>query len=240
MVSTTSRPCAGCLALILVAACTPASPGSPTAGWGYFDPRATASPPPPDAGAPGDDPTGVQPGAADSGVIDPGGTLSPPPTDARGTSPTDAGAPLPVGPPGACSVAFSVTTTTILGSYSPKNVGAIWVTDGNDKFIKTLQVWGAKRRRHLDRWVSSSGQNTVDAITGATMSGHGTRTVTWNCTNANRTAVADGPLRVYVELTEDNNPGQTISVDFVKSGAPVSLHPPDSRYFRNMQVQVNP
>jgi hypothetical protein len=37
------------------------------------------------------------------------------------------------------SATFQVTTVTAGGNYSPRNVMAIWVTDANTNFVKTLK-----------------------------------------------------------------------------------------------------
>ncbi|MCB9248588.1 MAG: hypothetical protein H6613_08585 [Ignavibacteriales bacterium] len=43
------------------------------------------------------------------------------------------------------SVSFTIRTTTPGGSFSPKNIGAIWVEDSSGNFIKTLQIWADKK-----------------------------------------------------------------------------------------------
>src|SRR5689334_10017683 len=69
------------------------------------------------------------------------------PADARPPGPADMGT-----MPGRCSLAVSVTTVSAGGRYSPRNIGAIWISDGSDRFIKTLAIWADKRSKYLKRW----------------------------------------------------------------------------------------
>ncbi len=90
--------------------------------------------------------------------------------------------------PGNCSLAITVTTSSAGGRYSPRNIGAIWVSDSSNRFIKTLNVWADKRAKYLKQWNQATAAASVpasrtDAISGATKSSHGVRTGTWNCTN---------------------------------------------------------
>ena len=43
------------------------------------------------------------------------------------------------------------------GTYSPRNVGAVWIVDSSGKFVKTLTVWAFIRAIYLQKWYSSSG-----------------------------------------------------------------------------------
>lgn len=113
-------------------------------------------------------------------------------------------------------VEFSVTTASYGGSYSPKNVVALWVETDAGGFVRTLAVWGADRRRNLVSW-SSSGAN-VDGTTGATLSGHGTRTVQWDLRDKSGTSVSSGTYRLWAEMAESNvasgAAAHRVSVDF--------------------------
>ena len=140
------------------------------------------------------------------------------------------------------TVEFRVTTVSYGGEYAEKNVGAIWVEDAQNNFVKTLELWAAKREKHLVNWRQASGGNTVDAITGATEKAHRTHTVTWNCTDVNGNTVSDGAYRLYVEFTEDNSsssgnpPGKVTMVEFTKGPSDKTIIPPDEKFFINMQL----
>ncbi|MES1171997.1 MAG: DUF2271 domain-containing protein, partial [Bacteroidota bacterium] len=107
----------------------------------------------------------------------------------------------------------SVTTKAAGGRYQPDNVGAIWIADSGSKFVKSLYVWAAQRRRELSTWSSATSaaglaNNVVDATTSATMQSHGVRMATWNGTNAAKAVVPDGAYKVCFELRDGNGQNQ--------------------------------
>jgi hypothetical protein len=138
------------------------------------------------------------------------------------------------------------TTISLDGEYAPKNVGAVWVADGQDAFVKTLEVWASKRANHLVKWKLASGANVVDAVTSATKKSHGPHASQWDGTNVAGEPVQDGDYRVYVEFTEWNSasqgnpPGPWIAVDFTKGSTPVELTPPDQEAFTSIQLIYQP
>jgi hypothetical protein len=149
-------------------------------------------------------------------------------------------APVAVGPPQTCTLTFQVTTATAGGNYAPRNCGAIWVTDANGRFVKSLNVWAQKRIRHLVTWQAASMGNTVDAVTSATANSHGTRMARWNCTGVDRQPVPDGTYRIYAEMTERNGLGRVMTpVPFLKGAAPVSVMPADQSSFKNIRLEVS-
>ena len=116
------------------------------------------------------------------------------------------------------TVSFTVRTLNYNTSYDPKNIMAIWVVDDSGAFVKTLKKRAASREQYLYRWIASSSRNTVDAVTGATLSDHQTHTVTWNCRDTSGTIVPDGTYFMRVEYTLANSQGPytTNYCDFVK------------------------
>jgi hypothetical protein len=178
----------------------------------------------------------------------PGGTV-----DAGKTQPRDAGTSGgggsdsgPVSAPGGpCSLAVTVTTVSDHGSYSPENVGAIWIANSSGTFVETLKVWGTIRLSHLNAWNSATASagltnRTVDAITGATLSSFQTHMVTWNCTDDTRTVVPDGAYRVYFETADSNSAGPNSFVAFTKGAAAQTLSPPDATYFKSIKLVFTP
>ena len=211
------------LPLALLTACSGAAPGAPF--WRpYYDP-----PTPP---ASGDDP--------------------PPPTTAADLAApvhaADAGAVGDfgaVGPPPPCALAVSVTTVSPGGTYSPNNIGAIWIADGAGTFVKTLRVWADQRIAHLERWArvtanAGAPASVADAVTSASMTSHGTRNAAWGCTDLAGKVVADGSYQVCVELTDANSAGPYDCVAFTKGAMPVDLMPPDKPTFTKRRVQLTP
>ncbi len=136
---------------------------------------------------------------------------------------------------------FSVTTVTDGGTYSPRNVFAVWVTDAQTNFVKTLLCRAASQERWLIQWNGDSGGNKVDGITGATRTSHGPVSVTWNARNSAGSLVPDGTYRIFVEFTERNGQGPfTSAVSFVKGTSPVSLTPPNLPRFTSMSLTYTP
>jgi flagellar hook assembly protein FlgD len=143
------------------------------------------------------------------------------------------------------TVSFTVQTVTNGATYSPRNVLAIWVKDGSGNFIISRKVMAASRKQHLVKWVASSGNNVVNATTGATLSNHQTHTIAWDCRDVNGNLVADGNYEIWVEFTERNSNnggavGPSTRIAFAKGLDVVALTPPDESYFKNMQLTYTP
>ncbi len=143
------------------------------------------------------------------------------------------------------TLTFSVLTVTNGATYSPKNVLAIWVKDAQGNFVISRKVMAANRKQHLVKWVASSGNNSVNATTGATLPNHQTHTVTWDCRDLNGNLVPDGEYEIWVEFTERNSAGggavgPSTKVSFTKGLDVVSLNPPDEAYFKNMSLNYSP
>ena len=94
---------------------------------------------------------------------------------------------------------------------APSNVGAVWVTDSNGNFVKTLKVWGTRRTGNLYWWRQASKGSTVDAVTGATMRSHTTHAIDWNCQDEAHAPVPAGTYKVFAELAESNTFGPTVT-----------------------------
>ncbi len=209
--------------------------------------------------APGDDAgqsssSGGSSGSSGGGSSSSGGTPGMPggTADAGKTQPRDAGTSSggksdagPVAPSTPCSVAVTVTTVSDHGTYSPENVGAIWIAQSSGTWVKTLKVWGTIRVGNLRAWNSATASagytnRVVDAITGASLSSFQTHMVTWNCTDDTKTVVPDGAYRVYFETADSNGGGPNSFVDFTKGAAAQTLSPPDATYFKSIKLVFTP
>jgi hypothetical protein len=196
----------------------------------------------------------IQP-AGDTGSAPPPPPPPPPTPDAATAGAEDATVPTidadvppmyfdaPAGAP--CALSVTVTTVTDNGQFSPRNIGAIWIAKPDGTFLKTLAVWAKTRINDLNTWNNVTGaanlrRSTVDAITGATLSMHQAHNVKWNCKDTSEAAVPDGPYRVYFEWTDNSGQGPVRSVDFVKGARAFTLSPPDSLYFKGIQIQFVP
>jgi hypothetical protein len=230
----------------LVGCAPPVDGGAPARGARYWDMNTIRSPPPPAAEPADPDPAPpVAPVTRDARGADPAPRLDARAADPPRTGDASASAPAPApapGPPGqGCSLTFTVTTVSFNGDYAPRNVGAIWISDAGGGFVKSLNVWGNKRRRHLQTWNDASNGNTVDAVTAATQSNHGTRTGTWNCTGVDRKVVADGMYRVNVNFTESNSGERVMTpLPFTKGAAPIDVRGTDQTNFKNIHLGSAP
>lgn len=135
----------------------------------------------------------------------------------------------------------TVKTSTTGGNYAPRNVMAVWIEDSSGKFVKTLLAYADKRKQHLNIWeastnTSGSMYNSVDAITGATQSSHGTRTCKWNSTDYSGKIVADGDYKVRMELTDKNATGNIASFTFTKGSANQKLTPANVPSFSSISL----
>ena len=156
-----------------------------------------------------------------------------------------AGPPPPAGNSGPCTFTFKVTTVTARGTYSPKNVGALWIEDGAGKFVKSLEVWGATRLSNLTAWTSVSGNNKVDAVTSATHGSHGPHTGNWNCSDVNHASVVNGSYQACVSFAESDafpffGPAPILfCAPFNKGSGPATSSPANQANFTQMQLVMN-
>ncbi len=145
--------------------------------------------------------------------------------------------------PDVCSLAVTVTTVSPGGKYSPRNIGAIWISDASDRFIKTLNVWADRRAKYLKRWnaattAASLPADRTDAISSATKSSHSVRTGTWNCKNTASVPVSDGAYKVCFELTDYDGDGPYDCVSFTKGVVPFTLTPADAPSFTARKLEL--
>ncbi|WP_281320202.1 DUF2271 domain-containing protein [Polyangium sp. y55x31] len=174
-----------------------------------------------------------------------GGSAASDAASSTGTGAGGAGGTGGMASPGG-ALEYRFTTVSLDGEYAPKNIGAVWITDAQDTFVKTLEVWAAKRVEHLVRWGAASGTNVVDAVTGATRKSHVEHVSTWNGTDTAGLVVPDGAYRVHVEFTEWNSsdsgeaPGPWTAVDFVKSADAQETTLPDEPAFIGRHLSWTP
>jgi hypothetical protein len=143
------------------------------------------------------------------------------------------------------SLSVTASTSTAGGGYAPKNIVAIWIEDAQGNWVKTLLAYAQTRKTHLNTWeaattAAGSVYNTVDAITGATKTSHGTRTCTWDGTDVNGTLVADGTYTVWMELTDKNSTGNYSHFTFTKGPAAESQTPANVPSFSSISINWVP
>ena len=139
---------------------------------------------------------------------------------------------------GALSV--STLTSTAGGSYSPKNVVAIWLENNSGTFVKSLLVFADTRKNDLTNWTTISSGNTTDAIIGATQTSYASRTCSWNGTNVSGTVVDDGIYRLCMELTDNNGTGNFHYFTFTKGKTADTQTPANVTSFSNISIVWTP
>lgn len=153
----------------------------------------------------------------------------------------DAGAaPVDCGPDPSPLSALHITvrTSPFGGRFAPKNVGAIWVEDDAGRFVKTVELWGQTRAKWLSRFQAASEGNVVDAVTGATLLGHGTHEVTWDLTDVFRCEVANQAYQLVLETTDRSGDGASQVVPFDKGDTAGELTAPDSDTFHDIGLRL--
>jgi len=140
----------------------------------------------------------------------------------------------------------ATTSGTGSSGYGTNNIVSMWVEDNSGKFTKTLLALAAERKQYLKAWkatttIASSVYNTVDAVTGATQSSHGTRTCTWNGKNRLQVLMADGTYTLKMELTDNDGAKQNLaSFQFIKGTTEQILTPSTTSGFSNIKIKWTP
>lgn len=135
---------------------------------------------------------------------------------------------------------ISTLTSNAGGNYAPRNVVAIWVEDSNGVFVKSLLVYAQNYKHFLTHWASKSSMNTTDAVTGATVNNHATRTCSWNGKNKNGVLVEDGKYRICFELTDKNATGNYHYFEIYKGTVAQTLTPANVSSFSNISIVWTP
>lgn len=141
------------------------------------------------------------------------------------------------------SVEFNIGTSPYGGEYSPRHVFAIWVTDENDQFVRTLVRRAWQEIEDLVKWNNMTGGNFQNAlVTGATLNAHTSHNLTWDCTDRYLQPLPDGIYRIYVEFNENDAPpsGPWTMIEFNKGNESVTLNPAGSNFFDNIELIYTP
>ncbi|HOZ29477.1 MAG TPA: DUF2271 domain-containing protein [Bacteroidales bacterium] len=135
---------------------------------------------------------------------------------------------------------FTVTTSGAGGGYAPNNIVAVWIEDESDNFIRTIYAYNGVYKTHLNIWEASSGFNTTDANTGATYSGHTTRSYVWDGKNSAGILMPDSNYKLRIELTDKNATGNYNSYTFTKGIEDQTINPADQPSFSNITISWIP
>lgn len=151
------------------------------------------------------------------------------------------------------TLSFSFTQTAHTSYTGNKNVLAVWIQSSTGTFIKTrLRYAGGGTSDHLPTWAVNSGGsgsncmaascNKVGATTGATLTNFGTRTFTWDGTDASGNLVSDGTYKVTIQSTWNHGGSATAtkSYTFTKGPAADVQSPADDANFTGVSLAWNP
>ena len=151
------------------------------------------------------------------------------------------------------TLSFSFTQTAHTSYTGNKNVLAVWIQSSTGTFVKTrLRYAGGGTSDHLPTWAVNSGGtasncmatacNKVGATTGATLTSFGTRTLTWDGTDASGNLVADGTYKVTIESCWNHGTSAktTRSFTFTKGTAADVQTPADDANFTGIALAWNP
>jgi hypothetical protein len=97
-----------------------------------------------------------------------------------------------------------------------------------------LNTWGSSTTK------AGSAYNTVDGITGATRTSHGTITCSWNGTDYKGNEVGDGTYNLRFELTDKHSTGNLASYTFSKGSVLQSQTPSDVPSFTSTSIKWEP
>jgi hypothetical protein len=139
------------------------------------------------------------------------------------------------------TLTWSFTPTSHTGYSGTRHVLAVWIETSTGTFVKTkMRYVGGGTDDHLPTWaakagcsnvnaiLSSTGCNTTDATTGATLATYATRSGTWDGKNVNGavngTTVADGAYRLAVQQTWNHGTSATTTVYYNFTKGPTATH----------------
>ena len=140
---------------------------------------------------------------------------------------SDAGA---AAAPSAGALAVVYQTQSLNGRYAPKNCTAVWIETGDGAYVATLELSAGLRRPGLVYFQDHACTEKLgpDAITSATRIDHvKPHMATWSGEDFAGNLVADGPYKLFIEVTEsDKEPGELSEFDFTKGAAAFDIDAP--------------
>jgi hypothetical protein len=144
-------------------------------------------------------------------------------------------------PPTSGSLHIEYTTLSHDGRYAPKNCTAVWLETPDGAYVATLELRAALRRPGLVYYQdhTCTEKPGPDVLTSATLTDHErTHDVMWSGVDFEGEPVADGPYKLFIEVTEsDKEPGELSTFDITKGSAPYSMTLPVA--FDSPLVQVD-
>lgn len=115
----------------------------------------------------------------------------------------------PVPATGSVAVTLNIIPPTPAGPYRNRgHIRSVWITDANNKYIKTIHAFAGQRAVHLKRWQVFTAR-TLDATTGATQTTPAAGipiTATWDLKDKAGAQMLTGNYKLWMEFTEANTP----------------------------------
>lgn len=141
---------------------------------------------------------------------------------------------------GTLSVEFKTVALNQL--WGPANVGAVWIEDAAENYIKTLELWADVRRKSLYQYGKRACQKSEpDVVSRATLPMPGDHKVMWNGKDLQGRTVPDGLYRLFIEVTEtEADIGRAVKYEFPKGPMPAMLQPPDAEPHQGLKVTYTP
>lgn len=133
-------------------------------------------------------------------------------------------------------------TIALNQTWGPANVGAVWIEDAAETYVKTLDVWAGIRKKSLYKWGKRACQmGEPDAVSGATLPMPGEHEAMWDGKDLKGNIVPDGLYRLYIEVTEtESDVGRTAIYDIPKGPMPFMLEPPDAVPHQGLKISYTP
>lgn len=115
----------------------------------------------------------------------------------------------PVPATGSVAVTLNIIPPTPAGPYRNRgHIRSVWITDANNKYIKTIHAFAGQRAVHLKRWQVFTAR-ALDATTGATQTTPAAGipvTATWDLKDKAGAQQMTGNYKLWMEFTESNTP----------------------------------
>jgi hypothetical protein len=149
-------------------------------------------------------------------------------------------------PPGAMGSAgvlmAEFKTVPLKQNWGPANVGAVWIEDAAQNYVKTLELWAGVRKKSLYKWGKRACQMPEpDVVTRATLATPSEHKVMWTGRDLKGNSVPDGTYKLFIEVTEtESDVGRTAVYDVPKGPMPIVLQPPDTEPHQGLKISYAP
>lgn len=127
------------------------------------------------------------------------------------------------------------------GTYAPRHVTAVWVTDSSNNFIKTIFKQAGTRSQYLYTWnAARGGQTQVDGVSTATVNTYTNPiSVSWDLRDYNDVLKPDGAYRIHIEFTDKHAQGPYTFIQFNKDSTSETIRPTDLAFIKGIQLDYS-